>query len=132
LAKPFPGGKLQADILLSGITTIDNPAGRNWYLDVTSTNPMGVTNHEFISRAELGRQPGPALAGEHEDPRNDVLTSAKRAEALKHAKYDAICEGTGSTLSPFALETTGGHGASTASVYCGGLSFAFNSLFLLC
>jgi hypothetical protein len=51
------------------------------------------------------------------DPRNDVLTSAKRAEALKHAKYDAICEGTGSTFSPFALETTGGHGASTASVY---------------
>jgi hypothetical protein len=63
-AKPFPGGK-QADILLSGITTIDNPAARNWYLDVTSTNPMGVTNQEFISRAELGRQPGP---GEH-DPR---------------------------------------------------------------
>jgi hypothetical protein len=76
---------------------------------------MGVTNQEFISRAELGRQPGP---GEH-DPRNDVLTSAKRAEALKHAKYDAICEGTGSTFSPFALETTGGHGASStlASVY---------------
>ena len=70
---------------------------------------MGVTNQEFISRAELGRQPGP---GEH-DPRNDVLTSAKRAEALKHANYDAICEGTGSTLSPFALETTGGHGASS-------------------
>ncbi len=89
MAKLFPGGKLQADILLSGITTIDNPAARNWYLDVTSTNPMGVTNHELISRAELGRQPGP---GEH-DPRNDVLTSAKRAEALKHAKYDAICGG---------------------------------------
>jgi hypothetical protein len=42
MAKPFPGGK-QADILLSGITTIDNPAARNWHLDVTSTNPMGVT-----------------------------------------------------------------------------------------
>ncbi len=58
---------------------------------------MGVTNHELISRAELGRQAGPALAGEHKDPRNDVLTSAKRAEERKHAKYDAICEGTGST-----------------------------------
>ena len=115
-AKPFPGGK-QADILLSGITTIDNPAGRNWYLDVTSTNPMGVTNQEFISRAELGRQPGP---GEH-DPRNDVLTSAKRAEERKHTKYDAICAATGAVFSPFALETTGGHGASTASVY-----FLFN------
>jgi hypothetical protein len=117
MAKLFPGGKLQADILLSGITTIDNPAARNWYLDVTSTNPMGVTNQEFISRAELGRQPGPALAGEHKDPRNDVLTSAKRAEERKHTKYDAICAATGSVFSPFALETTGGHGASTASVY---------------
>jgi hypothetical protein len=47
--EPFPGGKLQADILLSGITTIDKPAGRNWYLDVTSTNPMGVTNHESFA-----------------------------------------------------------------------------------
>jgi hypothetical protein len=36
--KPFPDGK-QADILLSGVTTIDNPAARNWHLDVTSTNP---------------------------------------------------------------------------------------------
>ena len=40
--------------LLSGVTTIDNPAARNWYLDVTSTNPMGVTNQEFINRAALG------------------------------------------------------------------------------
>jgi hypothetical protein len=111
-AKPFPGGK-QADILLSGITTIDNPAARNWHLDVTSTNPMGVTNQEFINRAALGHQPGP---GEH-DPRNDVLSSARRAEAYKHAKYDAIYAGTGSIFSPFALETTGGHGASTASVF---------------
>jgi hypothetical protein len=31
--------------------------------------------------------------------------------------YDAICAGTGWVFSPFALETTGGHGASTASVY---------------
>jgi hypothetical protein len=84
--KPFPGGK-QADILLSGVTTIDNPAARNWYLDVTSTNPMGATNQEFINRAAPGRQPGP----EKHDPRNDVLTSAKRAEERKHAKYDRIC-----------------------------------------
>jgi hypothetical protein len=47
-AKPFPDGK-QADILLSGITTIDNPAARNWPFDVTSTNPMGVTNQEFTT-----------------------------------------------------------------------------------
>ncbi len=40
------------------------------------------------------------------DPPNDVLTSAKRAA-------------TGSHLSPFTLETTGGHGATTftATVY---------------
>jgi hypothetical protein len=79
-AKPFPDGK-QADIL-SGITTIDNPAARNWHLDVTSTNPMGVTSQEFINRAALSQQPGP----EEHDPRNDVLTSAKRAEERKHTK----------------------------------------------
>jgi hypothetical protein len=48
-----------SDILFSGVTTIDNPAARNWHLDVTSTSPMGVTNHELINRAALGRQPGP-------------------------------------------------------------------------
>ena len=110
--KPFADGK-QADILLSGISTIDNPTAQNWHLDVTSTNPMGATNQEFINRAALGHQPGP---GEH-DPRNDVLTSAQRAEARKHAKYDNICAAAGSIFSPFALETTGGHGASTTSVY---------------
>ena len=60
-AKPFQDGK-HADILLSNITTIDNPAARNLYLDVTSTNPMGVTNQEFINRAALNHQPGP---GDH-------------------------------------------------------------------
>jgi hypothetical protein len=80
---------------------------------------MGATNQEFINRAAPpcsagGRQPGP----EEHDPRNDVLTSAKRAEDRKHAKYDRICTATGSILSPFALETTGGHGASTlAAMY---------------
>ena len=68
-----------------------------------STNPMGVTNQEFINRAALHHQPGP---GDH-DPRNDVLTSAKRAEEAKHLKYDATCAATGSNFSPFALETTG-------------------------
>jgi hypothetical protein len=80
---------------------------------LTSTNPMGVTNQELIKRAALNHQPGP---GKH-DPRNDVLTSAKRAEEAKHLKYDVTCAATGSHLSPFALETTGGHGASTATVY---------------
>ncbi len=71
-------------------------------------------NQELINRAALRHQPGPQ---EH-DPRNDVLSSAKRAEERKHTKYDAICAATGSVLSPFALETTGGHGAYTlASVY---------------
>jgi hypothetical protein len=123
-AKPFPDGK-QADILLSGITpsTIRRPAT----ITSTSTNPMGVTNQELINRAVLRHQPGPALAGEHKDPRNDVLTSARRAEEHKHAKY-AICAGTGSILSPFALETTGGHGASTlASVYHRYLLFTANA-----
>ena len=74
-AKPCPDGK-RGGILLSRIPAIDDPASRNWHLDVTSTNPMGVTDHEFISRAALGHQPGP----EEHDPRDDVLTSAKRAE----------------------------------------------------
>ena len=64
---------------------------------------MGVTNQELINRADLGHQPGP---GEH-DPRNDVLTSAKRS-SRKHTKYDAICAATGSVVSPFKLETTAG------------------------
>ncbi len=40
-----------------------------------------------------------------------------RAEDLKHRKYDATCAATGSHFSPFALETTGGPGASNATVY---------------
>ncbi len=63
----------------------------------------------LINRAGLNHQPGP----EEHDPRNDVLTNAKRAEERKHTKHDAICAATGSVLSPFALETTGGHGASS-------------------
>ena len=38
-------------------------------------------------------------------------------EEAKHLKYDATCAATGSHFSPFALETTGGHRASTATVY---------------
>jgi hypothetical protein len=87
-----------------GVTTIDNAAARNWFLGVTSINPMRVTNQEFINRAALGHQPGP---GEH-DPRSNILTSAKRADEHKHVTYDAICAATGSIFSPFALETTAG------------------------
>jgi hypothetical protein len=94
------------------LTTIDN-CGPKLAPRPTSTNPIGVTNQEFINRACLGHQPGP----EQHDPRNDVLASARRAEVRKHANYNAICAATGSILSPFALETTGGHDASTASVY---------------
>ena len=61
------------------------------FLDVTSTASVGVTNQEFINRPALGHRPGP---GEH-DPRNDVITSAKRAEVHKHRKYDAICVDSG-------------------------------------
>ena len=45
---------------------------------------MGVTNQVFINRAALNHQPGP----EEHDPRDDVLISAKRAEEVKHRKYD--------------------------------------------
>ena len=74
-ARPFTDDS-QADILLSGVSTIDNPAARVSFLDVTSTNPMGVTNQEFMYLAAPGHQQGP----EEHDVRNDVLTSAKRAE----------------------------------------------------
>jgi hypothetical protein len=63
-ASPFPDGE-QADFLLSGITTIDIAAARNWLLDVTSTNRTGITNQAFINRAALGHQPDP---GEHDLP----------------------------------------------------------------
>ncbi len=85
-AKPFPDGK-QADILLLSITSIDNPTARNWHLDVTSTNPMGVTNQELINRADLGHQPGP---GEH-DPRNDVLTMRAGAQAHQVRRFKSEC-----------------------------------------
>jgi hypothetical protein len=39
-----------ADILLSGITTIDNPTAKNWHIDVTSTNPLGATNQDLKNR----------------------------------------------------------------------------------
>ncbi len=66
---------------------------------------------QFTNFAALSHQPGPGEL----DPRNDVLTSARCAKEHKHARYDAICATTGSIFSPFALETTGGKGASTAS-----------------
>jgi hypothetical protein len=111
-AKPFPDGK-QADILLLSITTVDNPAARNWHLDVTSANPMGVTNQELINRAALSQQPGP---GEH-DPRNKSQARKERGGAQarqvrRHLRRNRV------DLLPSALGTTGGHGALTlASVY---------------
>ncbi len=78
---------------------------------MTSRLPkLGGHNQEFNNRAAFSRQPGL----EEHDPRNDVLTSATRAEALKDAKYDDICAATGSILSPFALETTATRGANQA------------------
>ncbi len=69
-----------------------------------------TTNH--IASAGL---PLATTGPEEHDPRNDVLTSAKRAEELKHRCH---LRGNRVYLSPFALETMGGHGASTlASVY---------------
>ncbi len=34
-----------------------------------------------------------------------------------HVKYDNLCAAAGTIFQPFALETTGGHGASTKAVY---------------
>ena len=93
------------------VNTIDNPATRN----VPRRHvyqPHGGHRPGLHQPRCPQPQPGP---GEH-DPRNDVLTRATRAEDLKHRKYDATCAATGSHFSPFALETTGGHWASTATV----------------
>ena len=68
---------------------------------------MGVTNQEITNRAAFDHQPGPG------DPRNEVLTDAKR----KHDKYDAISSRQRGLTFLLPLETTGEHGASTATVY---------------
>jgi hypothetical protein len=52
--KPLTNDK-QADILLSGITTIDNPAARNLYLDVTSGSPTGSTSTVLPSTTRRAR-----------------------------------------------------------------------------
>ncbi len=80
---------------------------------------LRLTEAQYQRRRDAG-VPDPSAPGtgpEEYDPRNDVLTSAKRAEERKHAKYDSICAATGSIFSPIPLETTAGHDASTASVY---------------
>jgi hypothetical protein len=112
-AKPFANSNMQADILLSGITTIDNPDGKDVHIDVTSTNPMGTSNQDLMNRYRPARQPDPS---EH-DGRNNTLVSAVWAESKKHAKYDNLCAAAGTTFSPFALETMGAHGASTKTIY---------------
>ena len=45
MAKPFPDGK-QADIPFSGITTIDDPAARNWHL--TSRPPTSWRGYQPV------------------------------------------------------------------------------------
>jgi hypothetical protein len=104
-------------LLVAGITTIDNPTTKNWHIDVTSTNPLGATNQDLKNRNALGRQPTVLEHG----PRNNILVSAAWAESKKHVKYDNLCAAAGTIFQPFALETTGGHGASTKAVY-----FLFN------
>jgi hypothetical protein len=77
---------------------------------------MGVTDQAFINRAALGRrQPGP----EEHDPRNDVLTSATRGGgAQTPPQLRRLVRGNRVHLVPVGArdETTGGHGASPASV----------------
>ncbi len=47
-----------------------------------STNPMRGNNHEFIRRAELGRQPGPACQGSTRTP---ATTSSPAQSARRHS-----------------------------------------------
>ena len=66
----------------------------------------------MINRAALNHKPGP---DEH-DPRNDVLTSAARAEEFKHRKYDATCAATGLTCLLSRSRLRAGTGPLTATV----------------
>jgi hypothetical protein len=82
--EPLPDGK-QADMLLSGITAIDNPTARNWHPDVTSTNPM-VTNHELINCAELGHQCCDSPPATTSSPAQSARRSASTPSATPSAR----------------------------------------------
>jgi hypothetical protein len=71
------------------------------------------TNQELKNRNALGHQ----LAPTAQEPRKKALVSAAWAEARKHLKNDNLCEAAGTFFQPFALETTGGHGAWSNAVY---------------
>jgi hypothetical protein len=74
---------------------------------------MGATSQDLQNRKAFGHQPDPSA----HDPRNDTLVYAAWAEGKKHLKYDNLRAAAGTILQPFALETMGGHGASTKAVY---------------
>ena len=76
---------------------------RHWLLDVTSSSkPM----QDSVNRAALGHA-GPRRT---RSPQTTSTNIASTTPSALSGKW--VC-----MLSPFALETTGGHGASTASVY---------------
>ena len=112
-AKPFVGGK-QADIHFTGVNDVDSPDPRDWYIDVTSTNPLGLSNLEMMARSAR-KQNHPR--GARDDPRNKTLTSAAVAEAKKLDKYVELCRDQRARFNAFAMETTGGHGVSTRAIY---------------
>jgi hypothetical protein len=92
-AKPFTDDT-QADILLSGITTIDDPAARNLYLDVTSTNPRGSPTRSSstvlpFSTAGPGRARSPQ--------RRPHLRKARVGSQTPQVRRDATCAATGPT-----------------------------------
>jgi hypothetical protein len=103
-AKPFPDG-MRADILVSGITTIDNPAAQNWHLDITSTNPLGVTNQEFGSRAADPSEARPRKSSPAQRGRRPTNTPTRHPR------------GNGDDLPAARARDDGRAGASTAAVY---------------
>ena len=88
---------------------------------VACLNDLAFTNERSFGYVVKPSTPVPHLGADHPPERpfrprslgttkRGHYTSVTRAEDLKHRKYDANCAATGSHFSPFALETTGGHG----------------------
>ena len=98
------------------------PGARNLYLDVTSTNPMGVTNHELINR---GGRPcggrGPPRAPPRPWPRARRPASAHLPSALRNTRCARLnMQHAGR---PHCTATTreafgGGAGASSFVAWC--------------
>ena len=94
------GGLPRQAALLEGSTSRSSPKPAAARLPLLLLFSKGTCQYKWSSSVEL-RSATSQVHNEH-DPSNDVLTSAVRVEARKHAKYDANSAATGRS----SLETT--------------------------